>query len=84
MTDPFDSNRKGLTAPGDIHTLIVASLDVLDPKPRSIRCDVAGTITIEDKVGTSLQYNMVAGEVLTFRGTKVTATAGGGVFVGWY
>ena len=83
MVDTFDTNKKGLSSPGDIHFPIVPSPSVMDPRPRSVYCAIAGTLAIEDSVGTSIVYTMTAGEVLTFRGTKITALGGGGSFVGW-
>ena len=83
MVDTFDTNKKGLSSPGDIHFPIVTSPDKMDPRPRSVYCAIAGNLAIEDSVGTSIVYTMTAGEVLTFRGTKITAIGGGGAFVGW-
>jgi len=83
MVDTFDTNKKGLSSPGDIQFPIVASPSVMDPRPRAIYCAIAGNLTIEDSAGTAITYTMIAGEVLTFRATKITALGGGGAFVGW-
>lgn len=83
MSDNFRNHAKGLDAPADTHTVIVAHpTNPLVPKPRSIYCHTAGTITIVDIVGTSLPYPMTAGQVLPFRGHMVTSL-GGGTFYGW-
>lgn len=82
MADNFSSHMKGLDAPADKHWQIAASADPLDPKPRSVRCQVAGTLTIVDEAGTSLDYAMAVGEVLPFRPYKVTAISSG-TFYGW-
>lgn len=75
--------RGGIESPGYNHYIISASANALDPKPRSIRCQSDGTLTIEDVDAVSVDYAMTAGEVLTFRAHKVTAIASG-TFVAWY
>jgi hypothetical protein len=41
--------------------------------PRSIYCEAAGTITVQDLDGTSLTYTLVQGQILPFRARKITA-----------
>ena len=64
-----------MTNPAEIHTLVVPN-DFADLPyiPRALRCNVAGTCTIVDKLGTSLLYNVLQGEVMVFRGVRIMAT----------
>lgn len=81
--DTFDSYRPGLTAPATKHFALVADPGTdLDPRPRAVRCQTDGNLTIRDEDGVDVTYIMVAGEVLTLRPVRVTAI-GAGSFVGW-
>ena len=83
MADPFSSFAPGLDSGGDLHFLITPGPADIDPRPRFLRCNVAGTATIEDRNGNPLTYSLVAGEYILFRGTKVTAVTGGCVLFGY-
>ncbi|EYD71592.1 hypothetical protein Rumeso_04993 [Rubellimicrobium mesophilum DSM 19309] len=82
-TDNFQSFVKGLDSVADTHRVITPGTGVLDPKPRALFFNgtSAGTITVEDGLGTSIVYNCQPGQVLPFRGTKVTAATA--TVVGW-
>lgn len=82
MADEFKTFKTALTSPAVKHFQITASASDMDPRPRAIRCNVAGSLTIEDEDGTSLSYTLQAGEVIPFRGVKVTAIASG-TFYAW-
>ena len=54
---------------------------VLDPRPQCIYCNGAGTATLVDEAGTSVEYNLVVGQILPF--SPVKFTAGDAELVGW-
>lgn len=64
-----------------VHFLLETSADALDPRPTSMRCDVAGTATFVDDNGEDLEYHLVVGEILPF--SPVKFTAGTAVLFGW-
>ena len=75
MSDNFALNVKGLESPADIHRLIVPADGVdLDPKPRSLRVITAGTIAVRDRLGTIIEYPVIAGEIFVFRAQGIEAT----------
>ena len=81
--DPSYGYPDSKADPATRHTQITAhASNPLDPIPRAIYCQVAGTITIVDKYGTSLPYAMTVGQVLPFRGRLVTSV-GSGTFYAW-
>lgn len=73
MSDNFGTYSPGLDSPGRKHWLITPSANDIVPRPRSIYCEVAGTVTVQDIDGTSLTYTLVQGQVLPFRARKITA-----------
>lgn len=82
MSDPFEGFTRGLESPASKHFDIVADAgNDLDPRPRVLRCQADGNITIRDDEGVDKTYGCVAGEVLTFSPVRVTALTG--AFVGW-
>ena len=81
MPDDFETYRPGLSSPAEKHFPIVADPGIISPRPRSIFCASDGTITVSDIDDVSIVYTLVAGQVMTFRATKVTAITG--TFVGW-
>ncbi len=84
MSDAFASYARGIADPGARHFAIVPSDSAdLANRPRSIYCQVAGTIVIRDEAGTDLPYAMTEGQILPFRGVRVLATGTGGTFYGW-
>ena len=82
MSDTFASYATGLSAPAARHFAITAGPSDMAIRPRAIRCDVAGTATLEDEAGVSITYTLAAGEVLAFRAVKVTAATA--TLIGWY
>ena len=84
MADNFETFAKGLTAPADTHYAITPSDSADLPRvPRSIYCEVAGSVAIVDKAGTALSYTLVQGQVLTFRGVRIMATGTTATVYGW-
>lgn len=73
MSDLYANERRDLNTVGEFHYLVVPGASALDPKPKVVRADTAGTVTVEDFDGTSITYTMAAGEVLQFRPHKITA-----------
>lgn len=80
--DPFAYSHQELSSPGLRHYTVTPGASDLDPKPRSLRANTSGTITIEDIDGTSIEYNVTQGEVIPFRGHKITAATA--VVIAWY
>ena len=76
MADRFGEHMAGLDSPALRCKTVAASALEIDPRPRAIRCDVAGSITIEDEDGTTSTLNIAAGEILPVRPLKVTAITG--------
>ena len=73
MADNFATHSSGLSSPATRHFAITAGPSDMAIRPRAIRCNVAGTATLEDEAGVSITYILAAGEVLAFRAVKVTA-----------
>ncbi len=73
MTDRFASYSSGLDSPGTRHFAITPSANDLNPRPRSLYCEAAGTVTIQDADLNSLTYTLQQGQVLPFRGRRITA-----------
>lgn len=46
----------------------------LDPVPRGVLCMEEGTITIKDRVGQSVQYEVIKGQMIVIEATYVMAT----------
>lgn len=85
MADDFANHSTALDSPALYHFLIVPhDTTPLAKVPRGIKCLTAGTITIKDKLGTSIPYDMVVGERLEFRPYIVMATGTTGTYAGWY
>lgn len=84
MADTFESQAKGLTSPGDRHYAVTPGAGDLPFKPRALYVQAAGTVTIQDDLGISIVYNVLAGQILPFRGLKVTAVGSGASVVAWY
>ena len=81
MSDAFATYSPGLDSPGTRHFLITPGPGDIVPRPRSIYCQVAGNVTIQDVGGTALTYAMVAGQILPFRAQRVTAATA--TIYGW-
>lgn len=82
MADTFANHAAGLDSPALRHYTITPGAGDLAFRPRAIRCDVGGTATIVDEAGTSIVYNLVAGEILPLRAVKVTAATA--TLIAWY
>lgn len=82
MRDTFAFYAPGLTSPGGSHYTITPGPGDLPFRPRAIRCDIAGTATLVDSNGTSVTYNLAAGEVIMFRAVKVTSATA--TLIAWY
>ena len=82
MADAFENQRRGLTSPGTRHATLTAGAGDIDPLPLVIRCDVAGTASLTDSAGTSVTYNLAAGERIDWRPTKFTA--GTATLIAWW
>jgi len=84
MTDPFEFHPSQLDSPATIHFAITPSDTVDIPiTPRAIYCDAAGTAVIQDRYGSNVTYNLLAGAVIPFRGTRVLATGTTATLIGW-
>lgn len=72
------------TAPAARHWPIVPSDTVnLSPRPRSLWCETAGTVSIENEEGRILSYTVTAGQILPFQATKVRATGATATVYRW-
>ncbi|MGR3494081.1 spike base protein, RCAP_Rcc01079 family [Citreimonas sp.] len=81
--DDFSAYTKSASDPGYRHFALAADAGAdVDPRPRAIYCEAAGTITIADEVGEELPYTMEQGQVLPFWGVRITAISAG-TFYGW-
>jgi hypothetical protein len=78
LADNFVSYQKGLESPADVHTAVTFDVEI-SPKPRALRFNVAGTVSIKDAAGTDRSYTVVAGEVLPFRAKQVNSSGTSGV-----
>jgi len=74
MPDSFLNHSPGLTSPGSQMFLITPSATPIDPPPRAIRADAAGSVTLTSiESVASVTVNMTAGEILPVRVRTVTA-----------
>ena len=83
MSDDFAGHAATLFSPGERHQVITASPNAISPRPRCLRFGGAGTVTIVDQADVAVTYTVAAGEVMPFRGVKVTATTVSQI-VGWW
>lgn len=81
MPDNFANHFKRLDSPGGVHFAITPGPGDINPRPRVLYCNVAGTATLVDETGASLVYNLTAGQLLPFRAVKVTAATA--TIFGW-
>ncbi|WP_395543261.1 hypothetical protein [Neotabrizicola sp. sgz301269] len=82
MADAFEGYAAGLDSPATRHAALSVTGADIDPRPRGIYCKAAGTISVSDGT-TALDYDMVAGDVLPFRGKRITAIASGTFYAWW-
>ena len=84
MADNFKTLSSGMTSPATRHFTITGdNSNDLAIRPRAIYCQTAGTIAITDEFGTSITYNVAAGQVLPVRAIRVLATGTTATMVGW-
>lgn len=77
VTSSLPADRHFSITPNDSTDLTVT--------PRAIYVGGAGTLTMLDQNGGSVQYTVLAGQVLPFRATRVTATGTTATgLIGWY
>jgi hypothetical protein len=69
MTDKFATNSDAVFAPGrDMFPIVKSDTVPIDPLPKAIRCDVAGSVTCRAvDAEQDVTFNMIAGEVLAVR-----------------
>jgi len=77
----FSSYAVGRSDPGQSHFTITPGASALNPRPRAIYANTAGTVTVEDATGVSVVYNVLAGQVLPFSAVKITAATA--TVIGW-
>lgn len=84
MSDNFAATAKGLESPADRHFAITPSDSTdLDPMPRALFCEAAGTVALRDKTGTTISYTLAQGQILPFRPARVLATGTTATVLGW-
>lgn len=76
INDRFAGHQTGLDSPAFQFFLISPSGALLDPTPRAIRADAAGTVTLR-AVGSGFEVTvtMAAGEILPVRAAVVSAAS---------
>jgi len=82
MADTFASTEPGLADPAFRHFVITPGASDFSQTCRAIYVSVDGTATIKDIDGTSVDYNLFAGQVLPLRAIAVTAATA--TLIGWY
>lgn len=83
MADRWADSADTDVSPASRHVALAANAGAdLADLPRAIYCEADGTITLLDELGTALPYTMTAGQMIPFRGVRVTAISGG-TFYGW-
>ena len=74
MADNFQYDRVGLSGPAVRHRAVTPSdSTILDPMPRAIVALTAGNVVIQDVLGTSITYPVLAGDRLDFRAYRIMA-----------
>lgn len=92
--DVYAGHAPQMWSPAEFHKAITPNdTTILNPRPRSIRINVAGTVVVScvdpsDLTGatfTDITYNCVAGEVLRIRPHKIkaTGTSASGIVSWW-
>ena len=85
MADEFELHITELEDPAEVHYAISPSDSVdLATRPRALYVNAEGTVAIQDKLGTDITYNVTAGQIIPFRGTRILATGTTATVVGWY
>ncbi len=71
----YSKYNNGVSDPAREVFLITPSANILDPVPKAIRADTAGTVTfVAADSTTSVTLNVVAGEILPVRPKLITAS----------
>ncbi len=84
MADNYLYHPIMLHSPADVHRVITPNdLADLPFKPRAIIALTSGTVAIQDKLGTSITYSVIAGDLLPFRPTRILATGTTATLVAW-
>lgn len=85
MSDPFESDYVNLTSPAVSHFMVVPS-DAADlsVRPRALYVNAAGTVALQDREGTVVSYDVVAGAVLSIRPLRVLSTGTTAQLIAWY
>lgn len=85
MADPFEYYPRDVDDPARYHAAITPSDTVDIPTtPRALYCNSNGTVTLRDKAGTSITYNVVAGQILPMNAFRVMATGTTASVIGWW
>lgn len=82
--DPFASMHRGLTSPATDHFAIVPADGVdLPIRPRVLRVQTDGAVSLRDRNDSVITYTVTAGELLQFSAVGVEATGTTAEVVGW-
>ena len=84
MADNYLYHPIMLHSPADVHRVITPNdLADLTFKPRAIIALTSGNVAVQDKLGTSIIYPIIAGYPLPFRATRILATGTTASLVAW-
>jgi hypothetical protein len=82
--DAFAGMFVGPESPAVRHYAITPNDNTdLPRRPRALRVQVGGTLSLVDEAGTVVSYTVLAGEILPFRAVRVRATGTSATVVGW-
>ena len=83
MADNFVQVSKSMESPATRHYAITPNDSTpMANRPRALYVLTTGNLVLQDELGTSLTYPVVAGQVVTFRALYVK-TASTATVVGW-
>lgn len=72
------------TSPGMRHWPIVPhDTNPIDPRPRALYAASAGVAVVRDELGATLNYTLLAGEILPFSAFGINATGTTATLYGW-
>lgn len=66
----WQTTRDGIKV---VHGVVTPGDEPLSPRPDVLYVNASGTVTIEDENGTSVTYNVFAGQFLPISPVKITA-----------
>lgn len=69
-------------APATRHYTVTPAATVMSPRPRFLYISADGDVTIKDELDNAVTYTVVAGQVLNFSPTKITAATA--TVIAWY